>query len=250
MKAKGGFTLAEIMIVTLLFSMVVAAGSMVFISGQSIWSVVDANIRMQENLRRMLQRVSAELQESGVSQIVVSNNNGVNGSDILRFSIPICPCGIQPMDSEGEVYAWGAPLQWGQSGCSASYTVNADGTVDICHLPSGHPENASTISVSESAVKSHLAHGDWIGDCSSCNPASYNNRFIEYRIVAENRFMRRVLKADLSVISQEVVADGVTDFQVAVTGPAIVQLTAFLSQTASQERAVTITDSVTVFLRN
>ncbi len=250
MKAKGGFTLVEIMMVTLLFSTVVAAGSMVFISGQSIWSVMDSNIRMQENLRRMLQRVSAELQESSEPQVVVSDNEGVNGSDILRFAIPVCPCGVQPMDSAGDVYAWGAPLQWGRSGCDANYTVNVNGKVDVCHLPPGHPENAHTLSVSENAVKSHLAHGDWIGDCDACNPASYDNRFIEYRIASDNRFMRRVLEADLSVISQEVVADSVEDFQVSVTDPTLVDLTASLSQSASQNRAVEIADSVKVFLRN
>lgn len=37
--------------------------------------------------------------------------------------------------------------------------------VAICHIPKGNPENAHTIWVSENAVKAHLAHGDYLGEC-------------------------------------------------------------------------------------
>ncbi len=46
--------------------------------------------------------------------------------------------------------------------------------VTICHVPPGNPANAHTISVGESAVSAHLAHGDYTGACStSCqvNPS-------------------------------------------------------------------------------
>ncbi len=37
--------------------------------------------------------------------------------------------------------------------------------VTICHIPSGNPENAHTIAVSENAVAAHLTHGDFVGTC-------------------------------------------------------------------------------------
>jgi hypothetical protein len=37
--------------------------------------------------------------------------------------------------------------------------------VTICHCPPGNPENRHTITVSESAVAAHLAHGDTLGPC-------------------------------------------------------------------------------------
>ena len=37
--------------------------------------------------------------------------------------------------------------------------------VNICHVPPGNPSNAHTISVSQSAVPAHLAHGDTLGAC-------------------------------------------------------------------------------------
>ena len=40
-----------------------------------------------------------------------------------------------------------------------------EGKVTICHLPPGNPSNAQIITVSASAVRAHLAHGDTIGVC-------------------------------------------------------------------------------------
>jgi len=37
--------------------------------------------------------------------------------------------------------------------------------VTICHRPPENPQNAQTITVSQSAVPAHLAHGDTLGPC-------------------------------------------------------------------------------------
>ena len=37
--------------------------------------------------------------------------------------------------------------------------------VTLCHVPPGDEENAHTITVGESAVRAHLAHGDYLGEC-------------------------------------------------------------------------------------
>jgi hypothetical protein len=39
------------------------------------------------------------------------------------------------------------------------------GSVVICHHPPGNPTNERTLSVGESAVPAHLAHGDELGPC-------------------------------------------------------------------------------------
>ena len=43
----------------------------------------------------------------------------------------------------------------------------ANSKVAICHIPPGNPENAHTITVSESAVPAHMAHGDALGECDA-----------------------------------------------------------------------------------
>jgi len=40
-----------------------------------------------------------------------------------------------------------------------------DGTVTICHLPPGNPDNAQEIEVGADAVPAHLEHGDYEGEC-------------------------------------------------------------------------------------
>ena len=37
----------------------------------------------------------------------------------------------------------------------------------ICHLPPGNPNNKQTLIIGSPAVKAHLAHGDYLGDCKT-----------------------------------------------------------------------------------
>ena len=48
----------------------------------------------------------------------------------------------------------------------------AEHKVTICHMPPGNPTNARTISVDESSLKAHMAHGDKFGEC----PAVINKK--------------------------------------------------------------------------
>lgn len=44
-------------------------------------------------------------------------------------------------------------------------TTTPSGKLIICHIPPGNPENKQTIEIDQSALPSHLAHGDTIGVC-------------------------------------------------------------------------------------
>lgn len=44
--------------------------------------------------------------------------------------------------------------------------------VTICHMPPGNPSKAKTLSVNESALQSHLGHGDHEGACEEAESAS------------------------------------------------------------------------------
>jgi len=44
-------------------------------------------------------------------------------------------------------------------------TVPKGTAVTLCHIPSGNPSNAQTITVGASAVNAHLDHGDTLGAC-------------------------------------------------------------------------------------
>jgi hypothetical protein len=69
-------------------------------------------------------------------------------------------------------YAWGqvgledATLEPSASLVGVKIDVLKVG-VTLCHIPPGDPANAQTIVVGESAVREHLAHGDYLGECHS-----------------------------------------------------------------------------------
>ena len=58
------------------------------------------------------------------------------------------------------------------NGCSSTASVTVPGLIPedttqvlICHIPPGNPSHAHTISVSQSELAAHLAHGDYLGRC-------------------------------------------------------------------------------------
>jgi hypothetical protein len=226
---------------------------MLFIAGQNAWSMTDARVQMQQELRRTLQRVSMELAESGTDsagtlQITILDGAGPNGSDSLRFAVPLCVDGTDAMDEDGNVRSWGAPLRWGQSGCSDDYPVDGNGKVLICHVPSATPLE---LEVSPNAVKAHLAHGDCIGPCADCQPSNYNNKIIEYVIDGDGRLLRQVRDGSNVVLTSDVFAQDVTDFQAELNNAkTAVTLSVGLARKAPPFGTIPLSGSVTVGLKN
>ncbi|MFA5261414.1 MAG: type II secretion system protein [Candidatus Omnitrophota bacterium] len=256
MKSQKGFSMVEMLVAVAIFSMVTLAGFLLFVAGNNAWSVTDAKIQMQQNLRRALQRITSELQQSGEDssnnlKVSILDGTGANGSDILRFSIPICVCGAQAMDENGNIRFWGAPVTWLKTGCGSNYPLNGNNKVTICHLPPGNPSNEQTIEVSVNAVKAHLAHGDRLGDCAGCDTSVYNNRTIEYSINNSGQLLRQVLDSSNAVIHSDIFAQNISDFQVSLNGAqTIVTINIQLERAAPPFGLLPLGGSQDVLLRN
>lgn len=259
-RLSSAFTLVEVMVVVLLLGIVMTASSTLLVTGERLFLDTSLKSDVQANVMHSLYRISFELQNSGYDsgntlQASVLDNAGANGTDILRFSIPLCVCGTSPFDAGGNVRSWGAPLVWGQNGCTTQYPVDSNGKVDICHLPPGHPENAHDLSVSVNAVPAHLAHGDYIGDCDACTPSDYNNKTIEYRVDANGRLLRHVLDAADAVVNAAIMAQNIVTFQVvldtAVSGKHdSVNVTVGASRSGVGGRTAAVVNNVDVLFRN
>jgi hypothetical protein len=252
----------EVMVVVVLLGIVMTAASMVFVCGQQLFLDTSIKSEAQANVMQALHRVSFELQNSGYDaggtfRVSILDNAGQNGTDILRFSIPLCLCGTLPFDPVSSVRAWGAPLIWGQTGCdTTAYVVGNNGKVDICHFPPGNPGNSNNLSVSINAIQAHLAHGDHIGSCGSCDLVGYTNKTIEYRVDANRQLLRYVLDLNDAVVKTDIVAREITSFQ-AVVDSAVAPLkhstanvTIGASKNGARGRVASVNNNVDVLFRN
>ncbi|HOW35917.1 MAG TPA: type II secretion system protein [Candidatus Omnitrophota bacterium] len=124
-----GFTLFETLVSVSIFAIAVTGVFLLLLAGQSTFFNAGTSIEAQQSLRMALVKVTRELQESGidnngVSQVTILQGAGPNGTDILRFSMPvICHSGDSVINSSGDVAHWGAPLTWG---CTSSSCMDAD----------------------------------------------------------------------------------------------------------------------------
>ena len=128
-KNMTGYTLVEMLMVLAIFTIMLAGGFGALTSGQSAWFATDAYIELQENLRQSIEKMTREHSESGfdntgVAQYSITDGGGANGSDILKFSMPVlCHNGDSIIDASSNISHWGAPLTWG---CTQSSCMDAD----------------------------------------------------------------------------------------------------------------------------
>jgi len=88
-----------------------------------------------------------------------SNANGASTSVITDFSSASLVCGNRSTALSA-------------LGLDAA-TASASGKATICHIPPGNASAQHTITVSQSAVHAHMAHGDTMGACSGWVSEAY-----------------------------------------------------------------------------
>jgi len=70
---KEGYTLIEVMISLLVFSIVVSGIFLVMIVGRSSWYSGDARIELQQELRKVIAQISNDLKQSSVSKLYLDS---------------------------------------------------------------------------------------------------------------------------------------------------------------------------------
>ena len=201
-----GFTMVEMMVVSLLVIGIVGGLYFIFSTGQASWFATDADIRLRNSLRKSLQRISMELRQSRSDQKFVFDNTGVGGSDIVRFSVPIiCKADGSLIDSNGDIPNWGAPLNWG---CTTLACMDQD---------------------------------------QDCSVIEY--KYVEYLLNNDQELRREILDAGVNLVKSDLVASGITDFQVTDNGT-MVHLSASAQRQGDNNRLLSAQAELDVFLRN
>ena len=253
MRQTRGFTIVELLVTTLIFAVILAGMYSALLAGQSAWSATDTQIRLQEVLRKTIQRVAMELEESGddgngLMQVTISDNTGTNATDVLTFSVPMCVCSNTPINANGDVANWGAPLNFGKTNCPADVTRNSDGTINICHVTT-NPNTQTDTQITPAELDGHLAHGDWLGSCTACSIAG--NKFVEYAINANNRLLRRVRNSVNALVKEETISENVTGLQAVFSADQnVVTLTVTAMTNTTQNRQITVSRVLNVRLKN
>ncbi len=215
---RKGFTLTEILVVTLIFTILAAGLFMVLHVGQSTWYTAEVAMEIQQDLRGAMMRLTKELHQSGFKcnnppdctnttvQVIILSDAGVNNTDILRFKIPVdYNQDSYIKNSSGIVELWGANLTWG----CLDYN---------CQRPLS-PEPQS------------------------------NSYMIEYLVDDSRHLLRRVLDDGLNPVRTDIYADNIENFQVTRSGN-LVTIDLSASKTSIVGRAVSSNLSVQVLLRN
>lgn len=139
-KGRKGFSMAELLVsvAILVFLMTVIFGLLA--AAQSAFNNADAGIQLRTVFRNAGQKMSWELARSGydasaAAQFTISAGAGANGSDVIRFSVPVaCDSTSSFLDSSGNPARWGAFLTWGCSTVACSDPDGSCATVEYKYI--------------------------------------------------------------------------------------------------------------------
>jgi hypothetical protein len=199
-KGTKGFSLMEMLVVFLVLVVVLTGGFLVFSTGQATWFTTDINIRLQENLRKSLARLTAELRQTQTNQLQIFYGTGAHNTDILRFSVPvICAAGGFPIDTNGDVAHWGATLRWG---CRDLACMDADAncsTVEYKYIEYLVTNDHKLMRRVLDAAGNLVRENEFAQDISDFQ-ASINGRIVTLTVASEQKtVLNRVLSSDISV---------------------------------------------------
>lgn len=210
---NNGFSLVELMVAVAIMVAMMGGVYMSMAAGQNSWANTALQISLQENIRLSIEKLSKEMRESGSNsagamQVMILDNTGTNGSDVIRFFMPVeCEIGTPVLDASTDVANWGAPLTWG---CSDSSCMDGD---------------------------------------NDCSTVEYS--YLEYAINNNNQLERRVRDGANALVRTDVFARNITDMQAVLSGDQnVVTVTVTASGTTNKNRAMTMNDSMDIFLRN
>jgi len=133
---REAFTLIETLIAVAIFVILIGGIFTVLSMGRSSWYQADLSIELQQNLRRGMDRIVRELHESGCEnvdhvpvdiceaseyRVEISDDTGINNTDILKFSMYL--------DCNG-TKRWAAPLYWACKDASCLDQDSECGTIE------------------------------------------------------------------------------------------------------------------------
>jgi prepilin-type N-terminal cleavage/methylation domain-containing protein len=115
-RRRAGFTLLELMVVFLIFSMVVMALYAILSGGRRAWLTSEAQIDLQVQARRALARITQDLSESAPSQISIVTISPQEDRITFRMA----------SSYTGGVVTWGNQIRYALGGINGQQLIRQD----------------------------------------------------------------------------------------------------------------------------
>ena len=116
-----GFTLVELMIVMLIFSIILGAMFAVMNMGKASWHSGDTQIQVQQEARKGMDRIVKELRQTGTSTIIGVPPDG-NLYNTITFRIP----DEDGIDANGNI-EWGNQIAYSLGGLNGQQLLRTEG---------------------------------------------------------------------------------------------------------------------------
>jgi hypothetical protein len=104
----------------------------------------------------------------------IENNTG-DGVRVMHMSVAkFGPGNTMAGNEDASIYCDSTSMAFGDlADIDGIECDNLEFQTTLCHIPPGNPGNAHTITVDESAVPAHLAHGDTLGPCDDAGAGGH-----------------------------------------------------------------------------
>lgn len=121
LRFRTGFTLIELMIVMLIFSIILGAMFAVMNMGKASWHSGDTQIQVQQEARKGMDRIVKELRQTGTSTIIGVPADG-NLYNTITFRIP----DEDGIDANGNI-EWGNQIAYSLGGLNGQQLLRTEG---------------------------------------------------------------------------------------------------------------------------
>ncbi len=125
-----GFAMVELLVAVAITVFLTAVIFGLLAASQGAYQNAEAGIQLRNIFRQASPKMSWELSHTGydgggAAQFTISAGAGANGSDTIRFSVPVsCDASLSLLNTSGDPAHWGAYLTWG---CDQTSCADSDG---------------------------------------------------------------------------------------------------------------------------
>ena len=149
---RRGFTLMELLVVAIILTVFIAVLSVAVLQARSVFETTDILVKLQENVRLAVRKMSADLRRTAPGQISITQNIPVAGTDRIVYFLPMDAGGDGNPDYTINGTTWSAS--------ATTISLDAGGTGRLLKTVGGDTlilaQNVKSVRFIDSSINSSL----------------------------------------------------------------------------------------------